>query len=139
MSPLSLRILRVIAAAAVVLGGYAHYDLYHSAGSRYTPVGSMFLLDFIAALVIGVLLLIGPRRLAAFFGFGASVLALVAFLLSRGPGVPTFSGKTFKESGLSPQTVHLLGVEIALLVIIVEAVAIVLCATVYIVPKRRAA
>jgi hypothetical protein len=138
MSPVALRVLRVIAAAAVAVGGYAHYDLYNTGGYRYTPVGSMFLLDFISAWVIALLLLIGPRRLATFFGFGVSFLSLLAFVLSRGPGVPTFSGATFKESGLSPQTIHIAGVEIALVVIIVESIGILLSAFLFVVPKRTA-
>jgi hypothetical protein len=123
------RVIRVVAAAAIVIGGYSHYHLYKYEGYQHTPVGGMFLLDFISSLVIGALLLVGPRRIVAFLGLGISFLTLLGFVLSRGPGVPTLSGTTFKETGLSPQTVHLLGVEIALLVVIVESVAIVLTST----------
>ncbi len=125
MSLLVQRILRVVA-AAVAIGGYAHYDLYQDVGYKHTPVGTMFVLDAIASLVIAVLLLFGPRRIVAFLGAGVSFVALLAFILSRGPGVPTFGGTTWKEAGLTPQTTHLLGLEIALVVIIVEAVGLVL-------------
>jgi hypothetical protein len=135
MSLLLQRTIRVVVAAAVVIGGYAHYHLYQDVGYKHTPVGSAFLLDFVASLVVGVLLLVGPRRIVAFLGTGLAFVTLLAFVLSRGPGVPTFSGVTFKESGLTPQTVHLLGVEIALLVIIVESVAIVLGAVLLLAPK----
>jgi hypothetical protein len=131
MSRLSLRALRVAAAAAIVLGGYAHYDLYQNVGYKHTPVGTMFLLDFIASLVIAVVLVFGPRRIGAFLGFGVSFVTLVAFILSRGPGVPTLGGTTFKESGLTPQSTHLLGVEIALLVIVVESIGIILSAAAF--------
>jgi hypothetical protein len=142
MSSLVLRGTRVIAAAAIAIGGYAHYDLYQNVGYKHAPVGTMFLLDFIASVVIAVLLLVGPRRIVAFLGFGVSFVTLLAFTLSRGPGVPTFSGVTFKEPGLTPQTTHLLGIEIALVVIIVESIGIVLCAALFLsVPvaaRRRA-
>jgi hypothetical protein len=131
MSRLTVLVLRVLAAAAIAIGGYAHYDLYQNVGYKHAPVGTMFLLDFIASLVIAVLLLVGPRRIVAFLGFGVSFLTLAAFILSRGPGVPTFSGTTFKESGLTPQSTHLLGVEIALVVIIVESLGILLSAALF--------
>jgi hypothetical protein len=138
MNPLALRVARVVAAAAVALGGYAHYDLYYNAGYRYAPVGSMFVLNFVSAWVIALLLLVGPRRIASFLGVGVSVLSLLAFILSRGPGVPTFSGTNFKESGLSPQSVHIVGIEIALVVIVVEAVGVLLCAGIFFLhPARR--
>jgi hypothetical protein len=131
MSRLSLRVMRVVVAAAIVLGGYAHYDLYQNVGYKHTPVGTMFLLDFIASLVIAVVLLVGPRRIGAFLGFGVSFVTLLAFILSRGPGVPTLGGTTFKEPGFTPQSTHLLGVEIALLVIVVESIGIIMSAIVF--------
>jgi hypothetical protein len=136
MSRVTVLVLRVVAAAAIVIGGYAHYDLYQNVGYKHAPVGTMFLLDFIASLVIAVLLLVGPRRIVAFLGFGVSFFTLLAFILSRGPGVPTLSGTTFKESGLTPQSTHLLGIEIALLVIIVESIGIVVSLTLFLTAPR---
>jgi hypothetical protein len=134
MSPSVQRVLRVVAAVAIAIGGYAHYDLWHTAGYRYTPVGGVFQLDYIASFVIAVLLLVGPRRVVTFLGAGVSFVTLLAFILSRGPGVPTPSGVTFKEKGLSPQTLHLLGPEIAVTVLIVESVGLVLSAVLFLSP-----
>lgn len=118
------RVLRVVAAVAVAIGGYSHYHLWDVA-YRHTPVRELFVVNAAASLVIGIGLLTGPRRLAALAGIGVSFLTLVAFGLSRGPGVPTFHG-TFTESGLQPSNVHVLGVNVALLTVIVEAVALLL-------------
>ncbi len=133
-------VLRIVAAAAIAIGGYAHYDLYSgTAGYRHTPVGSTFLLDFIASIVIAILLLVGPRRIAAFFGVGVSFLTLLAFVLSRGPGTPTLSGTTWKESGLTPQNIHLFGIEIDLVVLVVEAIGLILSATLFLSRSKRTA
>lgn len=118
------RIVRLIAAAAVLIGGYAHYHLW-DVSYRHAPVKELFVINAIASLVIGIALAIGPRRLAALGGIGLSVLTLAAFALSRGPGVPTFHA-TFTESGLQPSSVHVLGVGVALVTLIAEGVALVL-------------
>ncbi len=132
------RVLRVIAAAAVIIGGYCHYHLWDGA-YRHAPVRELFVINAIASLVIGIALAIGPRRLAALGGIGLSVLTLVAFGLSRGPGVPTFH-QTFTESGLQPSNVHVLGVGVAVMTLIVEGVALLLSLVILTrTPQRRRA
>ncbi|MGI8751595.1 MAG: hypothetical protein ACR2MN_04675 [Acidimicrobiales bacterium] len=118
------RIVRLLAAAAVLIGGYCHYHLWDVA-YRHSRVRELFVINAIASLVIGLALAIGPRRLAALGGIGLSVLTLVAFALSRGPGVPSFHG-TFTETGLQPSSVYVLGVGVALMTLIAEGVALVL-------------
>lgn len=125
MHPAASRVLRIVAAAAVLIGGYCHYHLWDVA-YRHTPVKEMFVINFVASLVIGIALVIGPRRLAALGGIGVSALTLVAFILSRNGGVPTFHQK-FTESGLQPSNVHVFGVKVALLTLITEGVALLLC------------
>lgn len=124
MSTVTSRVVRVLAAVAVLIGGYSHYHLWDVA-YRHTPVKELFLVNAAASLVVGIGLVVGPRRLAALGGIGVSFLTLLAFGLSRGPGVPTFHG-TFTESGLQPSNVHVLGVNVALLTVIVEGVALLL-------------
>ena len=132
------RIVRLIAAAAVLVGGYCHYHLWDVA-YRHAPVRELFIINAIGSLVIGIALAIGPRRLAALGGIGVSVLTLVAFGLSRGPGVPSFHG-TFTESGLQPSSVHVLGAGVALLTLIAEGVALVLSLVILAwAPRRRRA
>ncbi|MDQ6782092.1 MAG: hypothetical protein M3063_01325 [Actinomycetota bacterium] len=126
MSPVTLRLVRVLAGVAVLIGGYGHYHLWDVA-YRHTPVKELFVIEAIASLVIGIGLVIGPRRLVALGGLGVSVLTLVAFGLSRikSVGVPTFHGK-FTETGLQPSNVHVLGVGVALMTLIVEGIALLL-------------
>ncbi|MDQ2726236.1 MAG: hypothetical protein M3Y36_12190 [Actinomycetota bacterium] len=124
MAMVTSRIVRLVAGAAVLIGGYGHYHLW-DVSYRHAPVKELFVTNAIASLVIGIALVIGPRRLAALGGIGLSVLTLVAFGLSRGPGVPSFHG-TFTESGLQPTSVHVFGVGVALVTLIAEGVALVL-------------
>jgi len=126
VSTVTSRVVRVLAAVAVLIGGYSHYHLWDVA-YRHTPVKELFIINAVTSLVIGIGLVIGPRRLAALGGIGVSLLTLVAFVLSRGPGVPTFHG-TFTETGLQPSNVHVLGVNVALLTLIVEGAALLLSA-----------
>ena len=61
-----------------------------------------------------------------------SVLTLgmaLLFVLSRGPGVPSFHG-TFTETGLQPASIHVLGIGVALMTLIVEGIAVVLSAVI---------
>lgn len=131
------RILRLIAAAAVFIGGYCHYHLW-DVSYRHAPVKELFVINVVASVVIGVALAIGPRRLAALGGIGLSLLTLVAFGLSRGPGVPSFHG-TFTESGLQPSSVHVFGVEVAVLTLIAEGVALLLSLVILRTPRRKRA
>lgn len=132
------RVLRIIAAVAIVIGGYCHYHLWDVA-YRHAPVRELFVINAVASALVGIGLAIGPRRLAALGGIGLSVLTLAAFALSRGSGVPTFHG-TFTESGLQPSGVHVLGVQVAVLTLIVEGVALLLSlVTLFRNPKRRRA
>jgi hypothetical protein len=120
-------VIRVVAAVAAVVIGYGHFFLWQK-GYRYTPVGSLFLVNFAGGIVIGLLLLFGPRRVAAVLGAGLSVVTFGAFALSRGPGVPTFHG-TFTEKGFLRPTasLHLIGLNPALLLMIAEGVGFVAC------------
>lgn len=130
------RILRIVAAAAVLIGGYCHYHLWDVA-YRHTPVKELFIINAVASLIIGIALVIGPRRLAALSGLGVSVFTLLAFILSRNGGVPTFH-QTFTESGLQPTSVHVFGVEVALMTLITEGIALLLCAVIlFSTPRRR--
>jgi hypothetical protein len=124
-------LLRILAAAAAVLVGYGHFYLWDK-GYKHTPVGSLFLVDFGAGIVIGALLVVGPRRLGAFLGAGLAVLTFAGFVLSRGPGVPTFNG-TFQEKGFfAPTTgLHFLGANIALSMLVIEAICFVLCVALF--------
>lgn len=132
-----------MAGVAVLIGGYSHYELWHitSLGYKDGPVGPMFITNAVASLILGIALVIGPRRLAALGGIGISALTLIAFALKQGPGVPTiFHGKVvyFTEKGLVPYNLHVLGIEVALTTLIVEGLAVVLCIILLVTSPRSA-
>jgi hypothetical protein len=90
-----LIVLSLVMAAAVLIGGFVHLKLYND-GYKDIPVGNIgtqFLLNFIAALVIAVGLLVPLflrhplmmwiRMLAAFGGIVWAAIALIAFSVAR--------------------------------------------------------
>ncbi|MGH9124639.1 MAG: hypothetical protein ACRDZ8_07915 [Acidimicrobiales bacterium] len=120
----------MIAAIAIGIGGYLHYDVWHSSyrhlPGRYALVKQLFLVNAGLSVLVLLALIISPARLVAVAGLLLSAGSLVAFALSRGPGLPTLHG-SFKETGLTPHEVQFLGQPAALIVLIAEGVAVVLC------------
>jgi hypothetical protein len=93
---LVLIVLSVLMAAAVLIGGFTHLQLYASEGYKDIPVGNIgkqFLLNFITALVIAAGLLVPlvvRNRLLSWAHLGAAgggviwaAIALIAFKLAR--------------------------------------------------------
>lgn len=118
--------LKVVAAVAIAAGGVLHYRLWHGA-YRHAPVHELFLANVIVSALVTVALLV-PRasRLSALGGLLVAGGSLAAFALSRGPGLPTLHGK-WTESGLESSGQTVFGVKAALAVLVVEAVAVVVC------------
>lgn len=116
---------------AILVGGYCHYHLAKTA-YQGAPVQSEFYTNAVASLVLGIVVIVGPRRLAALGGLGLSAVTLIGFGLSRikSVGVPSFHLHKFTETGLEPSNIHVFGVKVALLTLIVEGLAVVLCAAV---------
>lgn len=124
------RLIGVIAAIAIGIGGYLHYDVWHASyrhlPGRFALVKQSFLANAVLSVLVVLALVISPARLVAVAGALLSAGSLVAFALSRGPGLPTLHG-SFKETGLAPHDVKFLGQPAALIVLIVEGVAVLLC------------
>jgi hypothetical protein len=90
-----LRIARALGALALLVVGGVHFEQYSAAHFSVIPtIGPLFLVNFIAASTIGLVLLIpvraavGPRRLlfdsvTALAGIGVAGGALVALLISE--------------------------------------------------------
>jgi hypothetical protein len=88
-------VLSVLMAAAVLIGGITHLELYANVGYKDIPgsIGEQFLLNFLAALVIAAGLLVPlvvRTRLFSWVGLGAAAggvvwaaIALIAFKLAR--------------------------------------------------------
>ncbi len=94
------RIIRIIAAALVLIGGLVHLELYFG-GYRSVPnanLGRSFLLNAIAAAVIAIALVARPDKLIRVAGIAYAAGTLGAFALSR-----TDRGIFgFTEHGLDP-------------------------------------
>jgi plastocyanin len=95
------RILRIVAAALVLISGLVHLELYFG-GYRSVPnanLGRSFLLNAVAAAVIAIALVARPEKLIRVAGIAYAAGTLVAFALSR-----TDNGIFgFTEHGLDPK------------------------------------
>lgn len=121
---------RIVAVLAIGLGGYLHYQLWRDV-YRNAEIREMFLLNVAAsaALVVALLVPLRPGLLSKLVVLGGIALAggsLLAFALSRGPGLPTPHG-IWKEMGLQPDGEMFLGIKTALVVLITEGIALLAC------------
>ncbi len=117
-SPRALLALRVLGAILLVLVGVDHYYEYSVDGYSALPtIGTLFLLNFISATVIGLALLVPvsrlPRRVgavavraAALSGFGIAATSLIALLVSE--HTKLFG---FMESNYRPAIIVAIGLE----------------------------
>ena len=112
------RLLRSAAAAALLIGGLVHLDLYFH-GYRSTPdanLGRSFLLNAIASAALAVLVLVRKEWWIRLAGIAMAASTLGAFAASRrGNGI-----LGLREQGLqpSPQAVIALVAEIAVIVLL---------------------
>jgi hypothetical protein len=109
-------LLSVVVAASSVASGVLHLVLW-SDGYRHTPIRELFVAQGVVAIVVGVAALV-PRAFAPLAAVVVGTGSLAAFVLSRGPGVPTLHGR-FSETGLHPdaaRTVAILFVEVLVVV-----------------------
>jgi hypothetical protein len=131
------RIVSVVAAVAVAVGGYLHLQIW-SGGYRFAPVKEMFLLNVGLSGAVAAALLLHPRKLTAAAGLALSAGSLAAFALSRGPGLPSLHG-TFTEMGLAPLNVRFLGGPAAVTLLAAEAAAVLCCAVMLLVSRTSIA
>ncbi|MDQ6614189.1 MAG: hypothetical protein M3083_05460 [Actinomycetota bacterium] len=125
------RIATTLAAVAIAVAGYLHLLIWQG-GYRFAPVKEMFLLNVGISGAVAAALFLHPRKLTAGAGLALSLGSLVAFGLSRGPGLPTMHG-TFREMALAPQNVRFLGGPAAATLLAAEALAVLCCALVLVV------
>lgn len=70
---------RILAAVLILFVGADHYYEYSSGGYSVVPtIGTLFLLNFISACVVGAMLLVPLERLSLRFGNAASALAALS-------------------------------------------------------------
>jgi len=79
-------LLRGITAAAVMLSGVIHLDLWAGGMKAVSVVGPAFLVNAVGGIVIGLLLTTWHHWVPPFLAFGFGVSTLTAFLLSTTSG-----------------------------------------------------
>jgi hypothetical protein len=135
----SRRPLSLAATAAFVLGGALlvwsasiHFHLWSETdGYRSIPtIGPLFLMQSIAALIIGIGLVVVRRVWAAVIGIGFAVSTIAGFLLSVAVGL--FG---FKDSWLAPFAKQAFTIELLAVVVLIAAAALCLVGSV---PHARA-
>jgi hypothetical protein len=105
----------------VIWLGYIHFHLWQSVGYRRIPtIGPLFLVQSVAGVVIGLVVMATRRVWAALLGAGFAVATLAGFLISVAYGL-----FDFKDSWSAPYA-HL-AFEIEIVSIVVLALAGVLC------------
>jgi len=118
---------RVVAAVAFVAGGllvvwssYIHFHLWQRVGYRRIPtIGSLFLLQAGAGLVLGLLIIAVHRVWTAVLGVGFAAATLIGYVISVGHGL--FG---FKDSTQAPFATEALVLEIATMVVLIVAGAL---------------
>ena len=120
------RIMRLAAAALIVVGGIVHLKLYNDGYKDFPDhnLGRSFLLNAAASAVIAVAIAISRGLLPLLAGLVLVDGTLLAFTLSRGPGIFGFT-----ESGWNPSP------EAAIALVSEIAAAVVLL--VILAPRRR--
>jgi hypothetical protein len=104
----------------IVWSSYIHFHLWQSVGYRRIPtIGSLFLLQSIAGLVLGLLILAVHRVWTAVLGVGFAVATLVGYFISIEHGL--FG---FKDSSQAPFAQEALILEIAIIVVLIIAGAL---------------
>lgn len=81
-SRLAIDVARGLAAAGALLSAAVHLDLYAGGFRDIATIGPLFMLNAIAGLAIGLVLLCWPHWLPALAAAGFGVATLVAFYLS---------------------------------------------------------
>jgi hypothetical protein len=90
--------LAIVAAIALLVGGYEHLTLYRQGYRSIPTIGPLFLVNVVASAVVGVALLVRRDRLLQLAGLAIAGTTLGFFALSRTAG-GVFG---FAESGLDP-------------------------------------
>lgn len=143
MNTLSLQ--RLGAALALGLAGYVHFKIWQNE-YRHAPVREMFVANWVASGLVVILLIVVavlPRlpkryaRIAALAGLLVALGSLVAFGLSRGPGLPTLHGN-FKEHGLETTASYFFHVGSAKTILVAETIAAILCGGLIVQQERLA-
>lgn len=115
--------LRYLAAAAILVGGLVHLELYFRGGYRDVPnanLGRSFILNGVGSIAVAAALLVRRDVVARLAGIAVTVGTLIAFTLSRRTDRGVFG---FTERGLSPAPQAVLALVSELLALVVLAIS----------------
>jgi plastocyanin len=114
------RLLRIVAALALLIGGLVHLQLYFEGYRSIDKIGPSFLLNAIASGVVAAALVARSDWFVRLAGIGVALGTIGAFIISR-QGDGLFD---FREQGLNPSPQ-------AIIALVVEIVAIVALAATF--------
>jgi hypothetical protein len=109
----------VLGAALIIWSGSIHLDLWNSGYRNIGTIGTLFMLQFIGGLVVGLVVLVARRVWAALVGIGFGLSTIGGFLLSVTHGL--FG---FKDSWAAPFAKEAFAVEISIVVVLTIAGAL---------------
>lgn len=78
-------LLRAVLAVCVVVSGVVHFQLWRAGERNIDVVGPAFLLNAVAGVAIGVLLLVWRHWVPLFLAFGFGLVTLGAFVVATTP------------------------------------------------------
>ncbi|MHB8464086.1 MAG: hypothetical protein ACYDH6_01840 [Acidimicrobiales bacterium] len=135
-----MRRVRIVLAGLIGLGGFVHLRIWQHE-YRHVRVREMFVANWVASAVVVLLLLVviaRPRldRLVLSASLLVSIGSLIAFGLSRGPGVPTLHG-TFTEHGLETTSSYVFNFGSAKTILVAEGLAAAISAAELVRTRRR--
>jgi hypothetical protein len=79
-------IVRIIAAVAVLASGYVHFHFWNNGVKHLHPEGPLFLVNFVAAIAIAILLIAWRTWIPPFLAAGFGATTMVFFIISATSG-----------------------------------------------------
>lgn len=107
ISQTTRRGLRLVGAAALVISGSMHLDLYLTGYRSIATIGPLFLVQAIAAIGLGLVLVFEDRALFLLAGAGFTLSTLSGYLLSRAIGIFGFH-EVATQAGTVAEVIELL-------------------------------
>lgn len=112
------RTLRLVLAGLVLVGGIVHLQQFLAGFSSIPIIGPMFLANALASGAVAALLIWRRESLWVVAGAAVAAGSLVAFLISRGPGLFGYVSTTFEAPEILAVTVETAAVMVAALILI---------------------
>jgi hypothetical protein len=109
----------VLGGALIVWSASIHLDLWNSGYRSIATIGTLFLLQFIGGVILGLLVMAARSVWAALIGIGFGLSTIGGFLLSVTTGL-----FNFKESWAAPFAKQAFALEVSIVVVLTIAGAL---------------